>query len=258
MKLSFAFASNRGFALLDVVVACSVAGALVTLILVQNKNGHERALRTSCVKNVRQLQFALTQYLADHNGVFPIDRGAQVDGQWRTLQGWVVGNAKSSGTLDSLTRGAIYPYVRSIEPYRCPSDKSLLFDGPQPRLRSYSLNLAVSSHSHGATFVAVRLSNIPQPQRVFSFIDEEPISINDGAFAVHPLETQAWWDVPADRHHQGGTLAFLDGHAEYWQWRAPKRGTPPGSPPQSAEDDADLHQLRTVAFLRQPQKWINP
>lgn len=249
MKLSFPPPANRAFALVELVVAGVVAGALVTLMLIQTSNGHKRALRTGCIKNLRTLQFALTQYVTDNNGILPIHHGAQVNGQWRTLKGWVIGNAKSSGTLDSLTQGAVYPYVRSARPYRCPSDKSLLLDAPQSRLRSYSLNLAVNSHLHGDAIFTTRMSRIPQPQRIFSFIDEEPVSINDAAFAVHPLERQAWWDVPAARHHQGGTLAFLDGHVEYWPWRAPKLSTSPNEPPHSAEDDADLHQLRTVAFL---------
>ena len=31
-----------------------------------------------------------------------------------------------------------------------------------------------------------------------------------------------WWDMPADRHNQGGCLSFADGHAERWRWKVSK------------------------------------
>jgi len=31
-----------------------------------------------------------------------------------------------------------------------------------------------------------------------------------------------WIEPLTDRHNQGATLSFADGHAEYWKWRSPK------------------------------------
>jgi prepilin-type processing-associated H-X9-DG protein len=31
-----------------------------------------------------------------------------------------------------------------------------------------------------------------------------------------------WWDLPANRHGQGSSFAFADGHAERWKWKVPK------------------------------------
>jgi len=30
-----------------------------------------------------------------------------------------------------------------------------------------------------------------------------------------------WFDMPADRHNQGGCLSFADGHVERWRWKTP-------------------------------------
>ncbi len=31
-----------------------------------------------------------------------------------------------------------------------------------------------------------------------------------------------WWDMPANRHNQGSTFSFADGHVERWKWKVPK------------------------------------
>jgi prepilin-type processing-associated H-X9-DG protein len=63
----------------------------------------------------------------------------------------------------------------------------------------------------------------PGPSDIFAFIDEQEQSIDDGLFIItyYPGATD-WYDLPADRHSQGGNLSFLDGHAEHHRWHVPK------------------------------------
>jgi len=35
--------------------------------------------------------------------------------------------------------------------------------------------------------------------------------------------TSDWWELPTDRHNQGGNLSFLDGHADYKHWKFLKK-----------------------------------
>ena len=37
-----------------------------------------------------------------------------------------------------------------------------------------------------------------------------------------PGLAQVWYDMPSDRHNQGGDLSFADGHVERWRWKVPK------------------------------------
>jgi prepilin-type processing-associated H-X9-DG protein len=30
-----------------------------------------------------------------------------------------------------------------------------------------------------------------------------------------------WWDMPSNRHNQGASFSFADGHVEHWRWVAP-------------------------------------
>ena len=56
-------------------------------------------------------------------------------------------------------------------------------------------------------------------------IDENPDSVNDGAFAVI-MDRQKWaacWlDGPGALHGGSGSLSFADGHAEIRKWQDPQ------------------------------------
>ena len=238
----------RAFTRLELLISASLALLILAVIFADTQRTRKGSLQTRCLKNLRLLQSALTQYVQDHDGELPEDEGAQLDGEWRTLRGWVSGNAKSDGTLDSLIQGELYSYVGRPGIYRCPADKSLRVGSDQLRFRSYALNFYVGTHYPARINGPRKLSEISAPDRTFSFIDEEAESINDGAFAVHPREKPLWWDIPADRHDQGGTLSFVDGHAEYWKWRAPKPGFSNNGKPASADDAADLFRVQEAAL----------
>ena len=69
-----------------------------------------------------------------------------------------------------------------------------------------------------------------KPASAFVFLDEREDSINDACFGMdltkcldasdQPVGSALWIvDLPADWHDGGATLAFADGHAEYWRWQ---------------------------------------
>src|SRR6266516_1005587 len=69
---------------------------------------------------------------------------------------------------------------------------------------------------------------ITNPVQVFAFADDHEQSVDDGMMVVDdPLDDSTdmnfWWDLPADRHGQGCSFSFADGHVEHWHWRCPKK-----------------------------------
>jgi prepilin-type processing-associated H-X9-DG protein len=63
------------------------------------------------------------------------------------------------------------------------------------------------------------------PSQAFVFIDEMWQTLVDSQFgnpAGLPYWGQIWFDIPSDRHNQGGNLSFADGHVERWRWQVPK------------------------------------
>jgi prepilin-type N-terminal cleavage/methylation domain-containing protein len=136
-----------------------------------------------------------------------------------------------------IEAGLLYPYVNSINVYRCPADHSIV-----PRsggvftaqaLRTYSMNdfvqpmdapgYASTPWNGGPTagyYIYTKLPNManPGPSKIFVFIEESPYSIDDGFFAVNPSETTQWVNSPAVLHGHSSEMAYADGHAEARQW----------------------------------------
>src|SRR5207245_11596185 len=62
------------------------------------------------------------------------------------------------------------------------------------------------------------MSSIPEPAKIFVFLDEHPDSINDGYF-INKADYWQWVDLPASYHNGAGNFSFVDGHAETHRWK---------------------------------------
>jgi len=58
----------------------------------------------------------------------------------------------------------------------------------------------------------------PGPAMTWVLLDEDPVHINDAAFAFG-MERPQWFDVPGTYHNSGCGFAFADGHSEAHKWR---------------------------------------
>ncbi len=56
------------------------------------------------------------------------------------------------------------------------------------------------------------------PANIWVFVDEDPYSLNDGAFGFN-MAYPEWVDYVATSHNYGGGFAFADGHSEVHKWR---------------------------------------
>jgi prepilin-type processing-associated H-X9-DG protein len=132
--------------------------------------------------------------------------------------------------------------------YKCPADRSCASGsvGP-PRMRSISMSQAIGYNSGGATSgqgawlpslygnngvsggpyqVYFKESDLgrPGPSGLWLFIDENPDTINDGAwaFTMPSGSATSWVDEPAKLHGNAGGFGFVDGHAEIHGWHNPQ------------------------------------
>jgi prepilin-type processing-associated H-X9-DG protein len=81
---------------------------------------------------------------------------------------------------------------------------------------------------------------------VYTFLDVEEKSIDDGSFAFcfFSVTHSTWSHLPADRHRRGANLGYTDGHFAYQCWKWPKVFRQYDQEPANAQDRADLDFIR--------------
>ena len=240
-----------GFTLIELLVVIAIIAILAALILPCLAKAKEQAQRAICKSNLKQLQFCWLMYADDYGGKLClndwIDTGTAGDPTLgdMTNNSWCNGNARMDTTTSNIESGLLFKmrYSKSTAIYHCPADMSTIQDAngnPLPQLRTRSYNMSQSVNGSGLLidpqtgyFVDVeqpcfsKLSSItnPTPSQLFVFIDENEVTLEDDQFG-YPMSNDwsygSWWDMPSNRHNQGGDLSFADGHVEYWHWEAPE------------------------------------
>ena len=190
--------------------------------------------RTACANNLRQLGLAWFLYAGEHDDFLCNNHG--INETLLRRENWVNNlqdllNADGNTNAALVTGGQLAPYLgRSVAVFKCPSDKSVAENGP--RLRSYAMNsLAgdpgeLTNRFNPLLTQFFRLDDIPDPSRIYVFLDEHPDTINDGFF-VNRLNDYQWGNLPGSYHNGGVNISFADGHAETHHWKVGDTVRPP-------------------------------
>ncbi|HEV2331002.1 MAG TPA: type II secretion system protein [Verrucomicrobiae bacterium] len=218
--------ANRAFTLIELLVVIAIIAILAVLLLPVLSQGKEKAQRVHCLNNEKQIDVGWQMYADEDNGLL-------ASNAWDFRSGsvaesppgnWVVGNASLDLDQTDITSGTIYTYIKSVPCYRCPSDQSLVLGTSTLTLRSYSMSCFMGGQPDDTTIYNIRpvhrLNEIKKPATSLTFIEEDISTIDDGHF-LYSDTVNAWYNFPAWRHAHGDTLAFADGHEEYWKWRGP-------------------------------------
>jgi prepilin-type N-terminal cleavage/methylation domain-containing protein/prepilin-type processing-associated H-X9-DG protein len=225
---------HRGFTLIELLVVIAIIAILAAMLLPALSRAKAKAQGVQCLSNLRQLQMSWIMYCDENSSKIPQNIASntgrltsnplQPDAQpGGPNASWVLGDVSvaPSWTNDLLiTHGLIFPYLSSVNVFKCPTAKNPI-DPAVTRNRSYSMNGWMDGVNSWNSLCVdfTRVTKITMPLNMaLVFIEENPGSINDGYWIQDPTKTTTWIDSPAHYHNNSGSMSFADGHAESRKW----------------------------------------
>lgn len=212
---------RRGFTLIELLVVIAIIAILAAILFPVFARAREKARQSSCLSNLKQLMLGMMQYVQDYDEKFP-----------NTL--WGEGNSGVSGSVRWWI--AIYPYVRNVQIYECPSNGSTRsvwsnwlsppFDVSPLRI-NYGYNELIGNVSGG-----LKLGNLGFPAETLVMADCTSLWLGGywNATDRSYLRRVGWArggytcgcpppdTLPDDSytlHNGGSNLGFADGHCKW-------------------------------------------
>jgi prepilin-type N-terminal cleavage/methylation domain-containing protein len=194
-----------GFTLIELLIVIAIIAILAALLLlpalVQAKN---KAKRTQCLNNLRQLGIAVQLYASDNADHFPYPNVSQDDAQ--NIRGWLYQPPlvfHFANPVVAYQQGALWPYLNNMAVYRCPMDNtnSATWAQRPNKFSTYLMSLGVVGFSPGKP--PLKLTNI---------------QIN-GVLMWEPDDKQA---IPANLYGDGSSYPYYPG----WDYGVSRRHLP--------------------------------
>jgi prepilin-type N-terminal cleavage/methylation domain-containing protein/prepilin-type processing-associated H-X9-DG protein len=236
----------RAFTLIELLVVIAIIAILASMLLPALSKANEKARRTSCLNNLRQISILMQLYTDDNNDVFPAHRNNGLnDSAVRPNNWWGMIIMNKNVNL------ARVPANSNTNLFHCPSlkgrrkDLGVTWDWQFDAHKvGYGYNaFFLGLHPYGTQTVPVRgRSIVSNPWFKRSSVKRPAMNLAIGDTMPKPdgfWSSSLWWPssgfgasdakegVDPNRHLGGGNMVFNDLHAEF---RESSKINPPSDP----------------------------
>jgi prepilin-type N-terminal cleavage/methylation domain-containing protein/prepilin-type processing-associated H-X9-DG protein len=218
----------RGFTLIELLVVIAIISVLAAILFPVFAAAREKARQTSCISNLRQIALAALLYAQDNDEGFPLAAYADPS----CLKQYWFGRRQSCSTRDfDVTKGLLWPYLRSSEIKRCPSFHGRPYLGDKTGY-GYSVDYIGGDAGTTCSFDPATwpgrpafLTELSNPADTIMFADAE-IFLNLETFAASDEPWETPFIEPAEvcgfpmfptvgyRHSRFADIAWCDGHVK--------------------------------------------
>ncbi len=240
------------FTLIELLVVIAIIAILAAMLLPALGKAKEKAQGAMCMNNTKQLRIAWRIYADDNKDRLTGADAAGFGPAWVTGFMDFTSNPINWDINNDITKSPLWPYCgKSAAIFKCPADRSTVLNNAGvrvPRVRSMSLNgymggedpANVTMVLAGIFRVFAKWTDVTQPSKMMTFLDEREDSINNGWFGVNMsgmphgaavVNPSAWafFDFRAFYHNRAAGIAFADGHSEIHRWRDGRTMRPIGN-----------------------------
>ena len=214
-------AARKAFTLVELLVVIAIIALLLALLMPALERAREQGKRVVCLNNLRQLMLAWIMYCDENDGKivrgdaeeynYPARPWHQNELAW-VRKDWPRYTLTDSVMIQAIKEGALFPYTKNIDLYKCPN---ALYG----EWRTYAVVDSMNAAPNDGGQMFKHRTEIRNPAKRCVFLDDSGAT-GMGAWSIDRT-TPSWWDEPPNRHGDGATWAFADGHSEYWKWQDP-------------------------------------
>ncbi len=203
---------TQGFTLIELLVVIAIIAILAAILFPVFARAREKARQTSCLNNMKQLGLGMLMYAQDYDEMFCALGGGR---------GWIYDPPVPGHPdfnrhpdhdppyIDSWAN-LIYPYIKNIQIYRCPSTNYSCY-GVAYGLPRYGVK---PGGGYVTIFGRPTVGEIKRPTEIM-MIGEKGAG-GGTQYIMHKSDSRSCSYYACRADHNGGlNVAFFDGHAKW-------------------------------------------